>query len=76
MAKPIAHIFSKSVETGEFPAELELANVTTIFKKGDKSDPGNYRPISLTSVLGKLLETILRDKIVAHLEENKLIKDS
>ena len=47
-----------------------MANVTPIFKKDDKTDPGNYRPISLNSVDGKLLESILRDKIFERLENN------
>ena len=76
LVKPLVYIFNKSLETGEIPNEFKLANVTPIFKKGDKSEPGNYRPISLTSVVGKLLESILRDKIVEHLENNELIRDS
>ena len=54
----------------------KLANVTPLFKKGDKSNPGNYRPISLTSVVCKLMESILRDKIVEFLEKNNIIRDS
>ena len=56
--------------------EWKLANVTPLFKKGDKSIPGNYRPISLTSVVCKLMESILRDKIVEFLEKNNIIRDS
>ena len=57
-------------------SEWKLANVTPLFKKGDKSNPGNYRPISLTSVVCKLMESILRDKIVEFLEKNNIIRDS
>ena len=46
------------------------------FKKGSKDDPGNYRPISLTSVPGKMLEYIIADDMMSHLEHNKLILDS
>ena len=56
--------------------DWKLANVTPLFKKGDKSNPGNYRQISLTSVVCKLMESILRDKIVEFLEKNNIIKDS
>lgn len=73
---PLASLFNKSVNTGRVPDEWKLANVTPIFKKGNKSSPGNYRPISLTSVVCKLLETIIRDKIVTFLEENNIIKNS
>ena len=45
-------------------------------KNKKKSLPGNYRPISLTSVVWKLMETVIRNKIVTFLEENKIIKDS
>lgn len=72
----LSNIFDKSLHQGIVPLEWKLADVTPIFKKGDKKLPGNYRPISLTSVVGKLLETIIRDRIVAHLENNQLIKNS
>jgi hypothetical protein len=47
---PLVDIFKKSFETGEVPEDWKTANVTPIFKKGSKADPGNYRPVSLTSV--------------------------
>ncbi len=56
--------------------DWKSANVVPIYKKGDKSKAGNYRPILLTSVIGKLLESILTKHIANHLETNKLIKDS
>ena len=55
------------------PDEWKLANVTPIFKKDSKSLPSNYRPISLTSVVCKMLETLIRDKLVKHLEDNNLL---
>ena len=50
--------------------------MTPIFKKGSKASPGNYRPVSLTSVSCKILESIIKDDIVQHLEENRLIRPS
>ena len=47
-----------------------------IFKKGDNENPGNYRPISLTSQVCKVFESMLRDSIVGHLKENKLKHNS
>ena len=76
LVKPLSILFNKSLTTHKVPDDWKLANVTPIFKKGDKSQPKNYRPISLTSVVGKLMETVLRDKIVTFLENNNLIKDS
>ena len=47
-------------------------NIIALFKKGDKSDQGNYRPVSLTSVVGKLMEKIVRKVIVNHMIKNDL----
>ena len=66
-------IFNKSLEQGLVPVDWKLANVTPIFKKGQNSEPGNYRPISLTSVVGKLIESIITDHVVQYLESNNLI---
>ena len=76
ISKPLCAIFNLSLRTGKVVSEWKLANVTPLFKKGDKSNPGNYRPISLTSVVCKLMESILRDKIVEFLEKNNIIRDS
>ena len=76
LIKPLCSLFNKSLQDGSMPDEWKLANVTPIFKKGSKSSPSNYRPISLTSVVCKILETLIRDKLANHLEENKLIKNT
>ena len=74
--KPLTALFNRSLQLGIVPDDWKLANVTPIFKKGSKSLPSNYRPISLTSVVCKMLETLIRDKLVNHLEENKLLRDT
>lgn len=76
LSKPLATLFNHTLTSGKVPKVWKLANVTPIQKKGDKSLPQNYRPISLTSVVCKVMETILRDKMVNFLEENNLINDS
>ena len=53
-----------------------MANVSLIFKEGKRSEAGNYRPVSLTSQCSKILESIIRDKIVCHLDRFHLISDS
>ena len=58
------------------PADWKLANVTPIFKKGSKSVPGNYRPVSLTCVICKVMEALIKDAIVEHLAKNSLIRSS
>ena len=57
------------------PKDWKCAEVTAIFKKGAKSDPGNYRPVSLTSVVCKVLESFVRDQLVDHMEKNLLFSD-
>jgi hypothetical protein len=69
-------IFSHSLEEGEVPVDWRTANVTPIFKKGVKADPGNYRPVSLTSVCCKVLESVIRDDLMEHLLRNNLMRES
>jgi len=73
---PLSKLFQDSLDTGQVPSEWKTAKVIPIFKKGTRGDPGNYRPVSLTSAVCKLMESILRDNIVDHLIINHLIKDS
>ena len=72
----LAYIFNKSLESGDVPEDWKVANVTPIFKKGGKGDPGNYRPVSLTSIPCKILEACIKDVIVNHLVSQSLIKNS
>ena len=58
---PLSIIFPWSWESGEVPVGSELANVIAILKKSKKEDPGNYRPVSLTSVPGKTMEKLLKN---------------
>ena len=73
IALPVFIIFSKSLSEGKIPNEWRQANVSPIFKKGNRSAPNNYRPVSLTCILCKLMEKIVRKKIIEHLENNNLI---
>ncbi|KAK4816253.1 hypothetical protein QYF61_013887 [Mycteria americana] len=76
LTKPLSIIYRQSWLTGEVPVDWRLANVTPIFKKGRKEDPGNYRPVSLTSVPGKLMEQMILSAITQHVEDNQGIKPS
>jgi hypothetical protein len=72
LSVPLCLLFNKSLETGILPEDWKTAEVTAIFKKGSKSDPGNYRPVSLTCVTCKVLESLIRDSIVSYFTENNL----
>ncbi|CAM4680883.1 unnamed protein product [Lepidochelys kempii] len=76
IAEPLAIIFENSWRTGEVPDDWKKANVVPIFKKGKEEDPGNYRPVSLTSVPGKIMEQVLKESILKHLHERKVIRNS
>ena len=69
-------IIDKSLKTGEVPREWKEANVTPLFKKGSRLERSNYRPVSLTSTICKILESIIRDKVMKYLQLNKLIVPS
>ena len=73
---PVAIIYNRSLEERVVPEDWRKANITPVFKSGTKSSVGNYRPISLTSILCKVMESIIRDYIVAHLTYHNLIKPS
>ncbi|CAM4672926.1 unnamed protein product [Lepidochelys kempii] len=75
IAEPLAIIFENSWRTGEVPDDWKKANVVPIFKKGKKEDPGNYRLVSLTSVPGKIMEQVLKESILKHLHERKVIRN-
>jgi Reverse transcriptase (RNA-dependent DNA polymerase) len=76
IARPLRLIFTRSLDSNDIPSDWKRAVVTPIYKSGTRTDPGNYRPVSLTSVPCKLLESIIEDEISRHLEENKLISES
>ncbi|KFO75472.1 hypothetical protein N303_08088, partial [Cuculus canorus] len=58
VAKPLSMIFKKSWQSGEIPGDWKK-DVTPIYKKGWREDPGNYRPVSLTSVPGNVIEQVI-----------------
>jgi len=74
-ARPLFLIFKRSLQTGIIPVDWKLAEVTAVHKKGPESYSSNYRPISLTSVCCKLLESLIRDHNMKHLLDNNLLSN-
>ena len=68
-------LYKKSLDEGRIPEDWKLARVTPVFKKGSKNQAGNYRPVSLTSVPYKVMESLLRDIILKHVMENNLMSE-
>ena len=72
----LTHIFQQSLNTGVLPTQWKHAYVTPIFNKGAKTDPTNYRLVSLTSVVCKSMEHILVSQIMQHLSTYNILSDS
>ena len=73
LSVPLARIFRQCLDSGTWPSLWKAARVTPVHKKREKSDPANYRPISLLSVASKILERIIAEQLTHHLEEYHLI---
>ena len=69
----LSPIFQESFKCGVVPVSWKEANITPIFKKGQRPSPANYRPVSLTAVPCKIMERILHDVMLKHLMANNLV---
>jgi hypothetical protein len=75
LAPMLSYIYQQSLDRGEVPLDWRKAHVVPIFKKGDRSKPENYRPISLTSISCKIFEHILVSNVMDHMDTNNLFSD-
>ena len=75
LVTPVTLIFQASIDNSSIPTIWKEATVTAIHKKGSKTNPNNYRPISLTCVICKILESIVREQILDFLINNNKISD-
>ena len=73
LALPLAILFRKSLREGRIPDDWRKANVIPIFKKGSRLNANNYRPVSLTCIICKVMETLIRNQLITHLLQNNLI---
>ena len=75
IAPTLQLIFQKSLDCGQVPTDWKTANVCPIFKKGERYNAANYRPVSLTCICSKLLEHIVTKHMLNHLENNNILYD-
>ena len=75
IAPIIQLLFKKSLSTGKIPSVWTKANVSPVFKMGNKNDPAIYRPISLTCILCKVMEHIIASKLTQHLNQHNVLYD-
>lgn len=73
IAEPLVYLYNLSFSSGSVPDKLKIAKVIPVFKKGDPSSPGNYRPISLLSIFDKLLEKLMYSRLYKHLQTNNVL---
>ncbi|PKU42678.1 rna-directed dna polymerase from mobile element jockey- hypothetical protein [Limosa lapponica baueri] len=76
LTKLLSIIYQQFWLAREVPVDWRLARVSPIYKKGQKEDPGNYRPVSLALVLGNVMEKIILSAITWHMQNNQVIKSS
>ena len=75
-APSLTHIINLSITTGIFLDEWKLVRVSPIYKEGAKSDPNNYRPISVLPVISKLIERVVFDQFYEYLIVHDLLADT
>ena len=73
LAEPVTIIYKKSLEQEAIPSDWLNARVVPTYKKGQRYDCSNYRPISLTCILCKVMEHIVVSHIMKHLQSNNIL---
>ena len=73
LIEPFRELFTESLNEGALPQCWKEGSITPVFKKGKKHIPGNYRPVSLTSVTCKMMERLVRNEVMEHMMTNNLL---
>ena len=73
LAEPISQICNLSIKYSIFPSDCKIAKLKTLFKKCSKPAPQNYRPISLLSLVSKIIEKVIHDQKQSLLDKNNII---
>ena len=76
ISAPLTHIFNLCLQTATFPSTMQTAKVIVLYKKGDKNDFGNYRPISILPIFSKCLEKVIYKRIDRFLHTHNTLTDS
>ena len=74
LIKPLLHVINASLITGVYPTELKVSKVIPIYKKGDRTDPLNYRPLAIQPSLSKIFEKCVLIQLVNYFENNNLLE--
>ena len=75
LAPPLAELFTQSIRTGTIPIDWKEAVIKPFYKGGDKHAAGNYRPVSLTSTVGKIMERWVKELLMAHAKEERVLTE-
>jgi len=70
---PLIYICNRSLSTGIFPTRLQFSQITPIFKKGNKAEISNYRPISLLTTFSKVFEKVIYTRLYHHVISNNIL---
>jgi hypothetical protein len=73
IASPLTYLCNKSITTGSFPTRLKYSQVVPIFKKGNKTELTNYRPISLLTYFSKIFEILIYTRLNSHIMLNEIL---
>ena len=73
IARSLAYIINLSLQSGVFPNEWKSTRISPIFKNGAKTEPGNYRPVSILPVISKFIERIVHQQLYKYLNDNNLL---
>ena len=76
LAPILTFIFQQSLDSGSVPSDWRTANIVPIYKKGGKSVPSNYRPVSITSICSKLIEHIIFSQVMNHYDNHHILVDA
>jgi exonuclease III len=73
---PLSHIFNASVQEGQFPANMKLGKMVPIYKKGNRKELANYRPVTILPVLSKVFERMVYNRLYAYFSLHNLLSES